>query len=29
MPLARQHIRSLAEFLGLRLDKASEEQVVD
>ena len=26
MPVARQHIRSMAEFLGLRLDKASEEQ---
>jgi hypothetical protein len=24
MPVARQHIRSMAEFLGLRLDKASE-----
>jgi len=26
LPVARQHIRSMAEFLGLRLDKASEEQ---
>jgi cysteinyl-tRNA synthetase len=25
LPVARQHIRSLAEFLGLRLDKAPEE----
>jgi cysteinyl-tRNA synthetase len=24
LPVARQHIRSMAEFLGLRLDKASE-----
>jgi len=24
MPVARQHIRSMAEFLGLRLGKASE-----
>ena len=26
MPVDRQHIRSMAEFFGLRLDKASEEQ---
>ena len=25
LPVARQHIRSMAEFLGLRLDKASEQ----